>query len=318
MPGFSFRVRFHRSPRDTVNISASKWEWNIGEDSPALLLCSYKQEEAIKDSKTWVFKSEGWASEEEASHAARRYVDALALTLVRLRIGADFGNRAPKSAFTRAGLAMLGAQSGCRVLNDVHGLMIYESEPPPRFTTMSADALRGVPQVHFEKIFSHALAHPRVITDRERLSLELFNASFFQKSADSRFLVLMMAVEALLEPSPRSSAAALHVESMIAATYRSGSLSPVEKESLLGALSWLRYESINQTGRKLAEKCLGGKVYMNKKAPSFFSYCYNLRSRLVHGEHPLPSQQEIGSAVAQLEVFVSDILSGDLREVKLT
>jgi hypothetical protein len=318
MPGFSFRIRFHRSPVDTINISASKWEWNIGENSPALLLCSYKPEEAIKDSNTWVFKSEGWASEEEASLAARRYVDALALTLVRLRIGADFVNRGPKSAFTRAGLAMLGAQSGSRVLNDVYGLMIYESEPPPRFATISADALRGVPQDHFEKIFSHALARPKVITERERLSLELFNASFFQKSADSRFLVLVMAVEALLEPSPRSSAAVLHVESMISATNRAELLSPEEKQSLLGALSWLRYESINQTGRRLAEKYLGGQVYMNMKAPSFFSYCYNLRSRLVHGEHPLPSQQEIGSAVPQLEVFVSDILSGELREVKLT
>jgi hypothetical protein len=317
MPRFSFRVRFHRSPVDTINISSSKWEWNIGEDSPVLLLCSYKQEEAIKDSKTWIFKSEGWASEEEASQAAKRYVDALALTLVRLRIGADFGNRAPKSAFTSSGLAMLGVQGSSRVLNDIHGLMFYESEPPPCFATMRAKGLRGVPQDHFEKIFSHALAHPRVLIDRERLSLELFNASFFQKSADSRFLVLMMAVEALLEPSPRSSAAALHVESMIVATQRSESLSPEEKESLMGALSWLRYESINQTGCRLAEKCLGGQVYMDKKAPSFFSYCYNLRSRLVHGKHPMPSRQEIDSAVAQLEVFVSDILSGELREVKL-
>jgi hypothetical protein len=265
-----------------------------------------------------VFKSEGWASEEEASQAARKYVDALALTLVRLRIGADFGNRGPKSAFTLAGLAMLGAQSGSRVLNDVHGLMIYESEPPPRFATLSADVLRGVPQNHFETIFSHALASPRVMTERERLSLELFNASSFQKSADSRFLLLVMAVETLLEPSPRSSDAALHVETMIAATKRAESLSPEEKQSLLGGLNWLRYESINQTGRRLAEKCLRGQVYMNMKAPSFFSYCYNLRSRLVHGEHPLPSQQEIGSAVASLEMFVSDILSGELGEVKLT
>lgn len=318
MPKFSFRVRFHRSPVDTIIISASKWEWNIGEDSPALLLCSHKQEEALKDSKTWVFKSEGWASEEEASQAGKRYVDALALTLVRLRIGANFGNRAPKSAFTPAGLAMLGAQNGSRFLNDVHGLMIYESEPPPRFATLRVDALRGVPQDDFEKIFSHALAHPRVITDRERLSLELFNASFFQNSEDSRFILLMMAFEALLEPSPRSSVAALHVDSMIAATHSSESLSPEEKESLLGALSGLHYESISQTGRRLAEKCLGRQVYMNKEAPSFFSYCYELRSRLVHSNHPMPSQQEIGPATAQLEVFVSNILSGELRDVTLT
>jgi hypothetical protein len=210
---------------------------------------------------------------------------------------------------------MLEAQSGFQVLNDVHGLMIYESEPLPHFATISTDGLRGIPQDRFERVFSKALARPRALTERERLSLELFNASFFQKSADARFLVLVIAIEALLELSPRSSAAAEYVESMIADTQNSELLSSEEKESFLGSLRWLRYESINQTGRRLAKKCLGGQTYMNKKAPSFFSYCYNLRSRLIHGEHPLPSQQEIGSTVAQLEVFVSDILSGDLREV---
>ncbi len=317
MSRFSFRVRFHRSPVDTINISASIWEWNIGETSPAILLCSHKQGEAIEKSKTWVFKSEGWTSEEKASQAANMYVDALTFTLVRLRIGADFGNRGPKSGFTSAGLGILETQRGSRILNDVHGLMIFESEPPPSFASMSAHGLRGVPQDRFEKIFSYALAHPRVITERERLSIELFNASFFQKSEDSRFLILMMAVEALLEPPPRCSAAVSHVESIMAATNRAESLSTEEKQSLCGALSWLRFESINQTGRRLAERYLGGRVYKNMKAPSFFSYCYGLRSRLVHGKHPLPSQQEIGLAAAQLETFVSDILSGELLNVEL-
>jgi hypothetical protein len=105
---------------------------------------------------------------------------------------------------------------------------------------------------------------------------------------------------------------------MINATEESASLSAEEKRSLLGSLTWLKCESINQTGRKLASDRLGDRKYMEKKAPAFFSYCYGIRSRLVHGEHPLPTQQEIGSVVAQLEVFVSDLLSGDLRDIELT
>jgi len=318
MAGFSFRVRFNRSPEDTVNIDASKWEWNIGENTPSIILCDHKQEKPIKDSETWLLKSDGWSSEAEAYQAATKCIDALALTFVRLRIGADFGNRAPKSRFYPSGLAMLEAKIGQRVLNDVHGLMVYETEPTPRFASFSIGGLLlATPQSQFEKIFSHALALNRVLTDRERLSLELFNASFFQKSNESRFLLLIIAIEALLEPSPRSSIAASYVEEIIAATDKSEQLSSDEKESLLGSLKWLRNESINKTGRKLAEDCLNVRRYMNKEAPSFFSYCYNLRSRLVHGTRPIPSQQEIGAVVSPLVMFVSDILSGELREVQL-
>jgi hypothetical protein len=183
---------------------------------------------------------------------------------------------------------------------------------------MRADVMRGVPKDHFERIFAYAVANLLELSFRDRLSLELFNASFFQKSADSRFLMLVMAIEALLEQSPRSPEATRHVESMIAATKDSESLKPEEKESLIGGMRWLRYESINRAGRRLAKENLGERTYMDKSAPSFFSYCYTLRSRLVHGEHPLPSQQDIASVVAQLEVFVSDLLCGDLREIKFT
>ncbi len=37
----------------------------------------------------------------------------------------------------------------------------------------------GIPQQRFERVFSYAIDHPRVLSDRERISLELFHASFF-------------------------------------------------------------------------------------------------------------------------------------------
>lgn len=318
MPDYSFRVRFQRSPTDTLNIESTRWEWSIGETLPPLALYSHQREESIQDSKTLIFKSEGWPSREAAAEAAGKYVPAFALTLARLRVGVDFGNRSPESAFTNAGLALLEKQCGFRVLNDENRLMLYESEPQPRFVKFDADVLRGVSQKHFEQVFSHAIETTRLPTPRERLALDLFNASFFQRSADSRFLVLVMAIEALLEPSLRSQSALGHVARMITATEESESLSAEEKRSLLGSLKWLKCESISQTGRKLASGRLGDRKYMEKQAPVFFSYCYGIRSQLVHGEHPLHTQQEIGSAVAQLEVFVSDLLSGDLRDIELT
>ena len=156
-------------------------------------------------------------------------------------------------------------------------------------------------------------------TEKETLALDLFNASFFQQTVDSRFVVLVMAIEALLDPRPRSAAAVTEVESMMKATLESQSLTPDEKKSLLGSLKWLKSESINQAGRRVAADRLGARrCTWTRKSPTFFSYCYSIRSRLVHGENPLPTQEEVGSAVGQLEVFVSDLPSGHLREIVLT
>jgi hypothetical protein len=234
-----------------------------------------------------------------------------------VRVGADFGKRAPKGGFTKAGLEWLEQQRGQRVLNDVHGIMVFETEPQPRFASFEASGVVGIPKERFEKLLLYALEHPRVLTDRERVSLDLFHASFFQKIADVRFLLLMMAIEALLVPAQRSPAAIQHVETIIDSTRKTCIISDAEKDSIIGSLQWLRQESINQTGRKFVAERLGSRTYSNRSASGFFSECYDLRSRLVHGRSPYPSWQEVSEVVAVLEVFVSDLLSGPLLTVEV-
>jgi hypothetical protein len=230
------------------------------------------------------------------------------LALVRVRVGADFGACAAKSVFTNHGLAWAAQQVGQRVLNNIHGLMVFSSEPPPKFVLSSMDLTRSVRVESFQRAFESAIALRPVLNDREKLSLLLFNSSFFQRAPDSRFLLLIMAVEALLDPAPRVGEARAHVDSLIEQT-RSSSLSEDEKNSLIGSLRWLKNESISRTGRRLAAERLGGKSYDSKLAPDFFTHCYHLRSKLVHGNPPIPTFEEIGAAAANLEVFVSDILT---------
>lgn len=139
----------------------------------------------------------------------------------------------------------------------------------------------------------------------------LFNASFFQPTADSRFLVLVMAVEALIEPVSRSPEGLEHVDRLIEQT-RAATLPGVDKDSMIGALQWLRRESINQAGKRLASMRLGGRLYSGRAAPEFFSYCYQLRSNLVHGNLPIPTFEEVGNVACILEVFVSDLLTSPI------
>ncbi|MHB8790997.1 MAG: hypothetical protein ACYDBT_14090 [Desulfobulbaceae bacterium] len=183
-------------------------------------------------------------------------------------------------------------EQGIRIINDAWGLMVYETEPQPLFSSASGDIGVLIPEKQFIRIFGSALDAPEPLTSHEQVALDFFNASFFQKSADSRMLMLMMALEALLDPAPRSEAGLAHVEQLIVATEASTALEPDEKASIVGTLRFMRRESIRQTGLKLVDQ-LGDRVYMEMQSRAFFDYCYNLRSALVHGAFPAPLQRDV-------------------------
>ena len=281
------------------------------------MLASPDAETPIASSGGLVFKSEGWSSEDEAEAAGERYFPALALTLARLRVGADYGDRTPKGSFTQDGLGWLMQQRDERVLNDEHGLMVYESLPAPVFAgfggfhpvvTSAAD--------RFERRMCALLAEPPQLSDRDQLALVLFNSSFFQDGADARLLLLMMSVEAMLDLPARSEGAVAHGDALLDLTRKAEGLTQAEKDSMAGSLSWLKKESITQAGKTLAGRRLGERTYSDKSAPSFFAHCYSLRSALVHGGTPYPSHADVNVTAAQLEVFVSDLLTSEYLKLE--
>lgn len=305
---YTFRIRFARSPIDTIQIKQHVLTVPVSKPGVSVYLRAGQDNQPIKDSNSLLLLGEGYSSEGEAQRAGIDLQQALMIALARIRIGADFGERAANSIFTDEGLAWVEKQIGQRSLNDTHGLMVFYSEPPPKFMRFNADMVRAVRIDSFQKAFDSAIALHLELNDRDRLAFLLFNASFFQRAPDSRFLLLVMAVEALLDPAPRVGEAREHVDRLIAHT-RSSSLSEDEKNSLIGSLRWFRYESISRAGRTLASARLGKKIYDSKSAPDFFTHCYRLRSNLVHGKFPIPTFEEIGAAAANLESFVSDILT---------
>jgi hypothetical protein len=314
MPDFSFRTRFIKSPSKTLDIDSHRWELPLSAKRGSVYLSACEENTTIRKSPQLVLRGNGWNSKEEAWNEAERYTQALALSLARVKVGANFGKRAPKSGYFGAGLKMLGQQQGQRMLNDVHGIMVFETEPQPLFARFEASGAMGIPKERFESVLLYALEHPRELTDRERVCLDLFHASFFQKMVDVRFLLLMMAIEALLVPGQRSPAAIQHVETMIDSTRKANLIGDDEKNSIIRSLNGLRTESIGHTGRKYVAERLGSRKYSSHSASDFFSECYKLRSRLVHGSSPYP-WQEVSEVVEMLELFVSDLLSGPLIDV---
>jgi hypothetical protein len=190
------------------------------------------------------------------------------LALAKLRVGADLGSRAPQGVVTKHGLDHFGQQLQARVLHDVHGICVYLSEPKPQFIAVQVTPRVGKDAVAFQTALSDAIARGPSLNEHENIASQLFGAAFFQPTADGRFLLLMMAVEALIKPLIKSAAAIAYLDRFIKQIGESV-LEQNERESLAGSLRWLRKASINQAGRRIANRLLGDKMYDGKVASSF-------------------------------------------------
>lgn len=311
---YTFRVRFTLGRG--VRIQSDADELNLVDEAnsdESVRLRPRHRDVGFGDADELVLTGDAYEGEEAAGEAARRWVALLQSAFARLNIGADFGGRAPKGAFTDAGLQWLEEMTGeGRFLNDVHGIMVFESKPLPKFAATSVKGVVGKPGQRVVEMVQAAARLNIAMTEREQLAYDLYSASFSESSADARFVMLMMAAETLIEPQPRSEAVAAHVRGLISAT-ESASLRREEIESIVGSLQWLYNESISQAGRRLAQS-LGDRRYADEEPRRFFTRCYDLRSKLVHGEHPRSERGDVDQRAAALEVFVSDLLAGRLRD----
>lgn len=142
-----------------------------------------------------------------------------------------------------------------------------------------------------------------VASPREQVAYDMFAASFFLPSPDACFVTLMMAVEALIEQPSRSERAQQLVADLIERTKQAG-LDDEETRSLVGAMGWLRRESIGQGGRRLARR-LEPRTYGGEDPVQFFNRCYGIRSDLVHGSENRPPIQDVNARGAHLQAFVA-------------
>jgi hypothetical protein len=305
---FCFRIRFRLGSRITINSTSD----SLVLVDPALAdkdiwLKPAGRDNSFSDAVDLVLLGRPFNGEDDAAEAARRWLGLLKKVFARMNVGADFGGRSPKSTFTRHGLGWLEEEFGERVLNDVHGISIYQCEPPPRFAKMETDISVGKNAQQIVSALDAAAEADAVMGDQEQLAYDLYGASFSESSADARLAMLMMAVETLIEPVARATAVREHVDSLIRET-QEANLPEMEIASIVGSLQWLRDESISQAGRKLASR-LGNRTYMDKGPEAFFKACYALRSRLFHGRLPRPTREEVNGHAGPLERFVADLLS---------
>ncbi len=224
-------------------------------------------------------------------------------------MGVDVGEDRTHAMVTQYFIDQVREEQGIRLLNELHGLQVYEEDPefPTQFVASSVEAklLKGIED--FEQYFREAVDMGLEFTERETLAFELYGLSHFESAERARFLTLVTAIESISENKARSAEAVKHVERLIELTEDSGLPEP-EINSLLGSLNWLRQESISRTGRDFVERFLGVEQYEGKVAKKFFQACYNVRSDLVHSGKPSDDTVDFRTLVAELDRLVADLL----------
>jgi len=265
----------------------------------------------IKEAEWLVLRSagDGFSSEEEAHFAGRGAKNAIMWCGARMRVGVDLGDDKPHGGASDYLKEKVLREDGIRLLNDPHGLVVYEDDPkhPTRFVSASAALQVGRTPSDFEEYFLEAMDMELRLTDKETLGLELYGLSHFESAPRARLLTLVSVIEAVTEDTPRSAQAIELVEELIRFTRNSG-LPKSEIDSLLGSLSWLKQDSISRRGKALVDEQIGQKEYDNKAAKNFFQYCYNVRSELVHSGAPSDESLDVGRLVTQLDQLVADLM----------
>jgi hypothetical protein len=301
---FSFRIRFDLP--EIVRINLAEDRWSFGPVNGSIVTLKSEPDGTIQKAGRLSCSASGFRDEDTALRTGELVRDILVVAFARAQVPADFGDRAPRSHITQYGIEMLERAHGARVLQDIHGLQTFLSEPSPSFVHWGAKGVVGRSGEMVKRCVEATILLEPCLNLAMRTAFDLYSASSAVGISDARFLLLMMAVETLLVQQPRVGAAKQHVEQLIQLT-RQADLPSEEKKSLVSSLEWLLLESIGSAGRRLANTLTKG--YAELPASRFFMKCYEVRSALVHGDVPRLDHGEVGTLAANLEVFVGDLIS---------
>lgn len=268
----------------------------------------------IKDHSRAALIGGPYPSVAEAEAVAGRAKRALLIWAVRSRIGIDLGGRPPRGVITTTGLQWLTEQSGGPVRTDVHGIDIFEHVDGLVFATFNAEVALGKAAPAFVEQVAASITTPLSLSAKQALAGEILSASYFDASDGSRFITLITAAEALLDPKPRATAAQELVSKLIQIVHESG-LDKATRALISGSLQRLKSESIGQAGRALADRLLPGRVYHGQPPARFFTFCYNLRSSILHNGAVPAGTKDFPSVCAAAQELACDLLIASFAEV---
>ncbi|MGB3478752.1 MAG: hypothetical protein WBB67_06295 [bacterium] len=298
MPTFGFRIRFILPENKRINCSQNSIEIELP-SKHKIQLSAYQSNIAIKDSKNLILKGSGLKTKEEARNIGEKLKNSIMLTSAILQIGVDIGE--DKADFTIGRFLKEKAEkSGIRLMEDIHGMCVSPEDMPVQWVLSELNATISTSYDKFVKTLTESIILvPEKFDERQYLSLELYNASYFESSLPAQFLTLVSAVECLAKREQKETDVINHIEKLI--SYTRDSYTGPEKENLISRLGGLKKDSISSSCNKIV------KHYLGRESMEYFCYCYGIRSKILHEGIP-PTGIELGADAAKLNKLVSQLI----------
>ncbi|MFG3619059.1 hypothetical protein [Nocardia sp. NPDC047654] len=250
-------------------------------------------------------------SEEAAIEAGKNWRTYLLIAFAQQRLGIDLGPDDNPRAEPMAFLADKAAELGVQALRGRPGLLVFPSEPPATFGTFSAVAeVQRKPNDLIQSVDEVRSLRPS-LTEAQELAFRLLHLAYFDTNPETRFILLVTAIEAVLEQGERSVEFIRWLEQLMSET-KAADLDSRTRDAMLNYLGLGRRESIAASAKRLVEALGVDRSYDGKSPGAFFSACYTRRSDLVHGNLPRPTVAESKRLLPILERFVAEVLAANI------
>jgi hypothetical protein len=304
---FGFRVCFLLPSKGSLTSDEEFIPFEARQLALTLKLSSGTAGVSLGKNDRFSISGDSFETAEDAQAVAEKVRIALLRRAIVTHRGIDLGQHITKSF----GITDYGKQYIAELLKvdsvqeDHLGITVYRDDPRPKFVRMNATALVSSHAQIMVDDLSSSIGRYGFASPKAEVASALYAISPFVGLPPARFLLLFVSFESLFEPTLRSDEAQAHVQSLIEATQQAP-ISPADRTSICSSLSFLRSQSIGQTGRDLARNLLSGQTYDGMDAPAFFSRIYEMRNDIVHKGHI--DVAALQASLGELDRFVSDVL----------
>jgi hypothetical protein len=283
---FNFRLRVLLPPNQTFNLPDGL-ESPIDIAGPIPLKVSLP---TTTDERSEIGVSgEGFESHAEAQAAGSRAQSALRAAGLVAGVSMAFGENRATSSLSNVAREAAEAAGGVKVIDDVHGLHVYEADTRGVVVfTSNVTLTLGHSGERFIDAFQHAFESGRGLSEKLGLAFDLYFLTDFEASERARILTLVTALEVVADRRPRTARAHEIVNRAIAdAETASGgvpdSATKADLRSLIGYLRDARNESITASVVQLVTDHVSpDERYLDRSPQDFAKHCYLVRSKLIH------------------------------------
>ena len=305
MPSFGFRIKFLLLENSFIGLDGSITEILLPLESKGIVF-KLQPMPRPSEAESFAFFGSGFTSEHDALEAGQKVKNALILCSTQLHIGINLGK---DNATSGVGQFIIEREreNGVNLINDVHGLVVYNSDLPVEFISggKASLSLKYSAKKFFDE-FEAAYKLAREFTDKQTLAVELYNQSFFENTLRARFLTLISAIECLAIAEKVSAATIALIDEFIVSTRsKINNDNHDEMTDIINRLGYLKQESISSACRKIIRKYKGAE-YVKR-----FGYLYGLRSDLVHNG-AVSQNVDFGKCLDELESITSTALYNSL------